>query len=88
MCDETIIGKPVLVDGSAFCGVICAEAHDELVREHREVTDAQAAEMAEEHDPFLSDAEADADALASAGWGEDEAYFPFPDEGPYDAGDF
>lgn len=28
----------------------------------------------EEHDPFLSDAEADADALASAGMGTDEDY--------------
>lgn len=27
-----------------------------------------------EYDPFLSDAEADADALASAGWGTDEDY--------------
>lgn len=30
-----------------------------------------------EHDPFLSDAEADADALASAGWGTDEDYGGF-----------
>lgn len=27
-----------------------------------------------ERDPFLSDGEADADALASAGWGTDEDY--------------
>ncbi len=27
-----------------------------------------------EHDPFLSDAEADGDALASVGWGTDEDY--------------
>lgn len=30
-----------------------------------------------EQDPFLSDAEADADALASAGWGTDEDYGSF-----------
>ena len=28
----------------------------------------------DEHDGFLSDAEADGDALASAGWGTDEDY--------------
>jgi len=28
----------------------------------------------DEYDPFLTDAEADADALASAGWGTDEDY--------------
>lgn len=28
----------------------------------------------EEHDPFLSDAEADENAMASAGFGEDESY--------------
>ena len=32
-----------------------------------------------EVDPFLSDAEADADALASAGWGTDEDYGHFSD---------
>lgn len=35
-----------------------------------------------EDDPFLSDCEADADALASAGWGTDEDY------GGYDGGDW
>lgn len=30
----------------------------------------------DEHDQFASDAEADADALASAGWGTDEDYDP------------
>jgi hypothetical protein len=28
----------------------------------------------DEYDPFLTDAEADADALASVGWGTDEDY--------------
>lgn len=37
----------------------------------------------DEHDPFLSDAEADADALASAGWGTDEDYGGYDD---YDYG--
>lgn len=27
-----------------------------------------------EHDPYLTDSEADADALASCGWGTDEDY--------------
>lgn len=34
-------------------------------------------EREREDDPFLSDAEADADALASAGWGTDEDYGGF-----------
>lgn len=32
-----------------------------------------------ESDPFLTDAEADADVLASAGWGTDEDYGCFED---------
>lgn len=32
------------------------------------------ADRYEEYDPFLTDAEADADSLASAGWGTDEDY--------------
>lgn len=36
----------------------------------------------EEHDQFLTDAEADADVLRSAGWGTDEDYGHFGD--PYD----
>lgn len=35
-----------------------------------------AAELDQESDAFLSDAQADADALASAGMGTDEDYFP------------
>ena len=35
----------------------------------------------DEHDPFLTDAEADADALASAGWGTDEDYGGYGDDG-------
>jgi predicted nucleic acid-binding Zn-ribbon protein len=34
-----------------------------------------------EHDQFNSDAEADADVLASAGWGTDEDYGYYGDEG-------
>jgi len=33
-----------------------------------------------EYDPFLTDAEADADALASVGWGTDEDYGYYGDE--------
>lgn len=36
-----------------------------------------ASEYDDERDPFLSDAEADADALASVGWGTDEDYGDF-----------
>ena len=36
--------------------------------------------QAEEPEQFLSDAEADADALASAGWGTDEDYGYFGEE--------
>lgn len=36
--------------------------------------DCDCHEEADEPDQFLSDAEADADALASAGWGTDEDY--------------
>ncbi len=35
-----------------------------------------------EYDPFLSDAEADADALRNIGWGTDEDYGHFDDD-PY-----
>jgi predicted nucleic acid-binding Zn-ribbon protein len=35
---------------------------------------------AEEHDQFNSDAEADADVLASAGWGTDEDYGYYGDD--------
>ena len=38
-------------------------------------------ESVDEHDPFRSDAEADADVLASAGYGTDEDY------GCFDSGD-
>ena len=34
----------------------------------------------QEQDPFLSDAEADGDALASVGWGTDEDYGSFGGE--------
>jgi hypothetical protein len=34
-------------------------------------------DLDDEHDPFLSDSEADADALASAGMGTDEDYGSF-----------
>jgi hypothetical protein len=40
----------------------------------------------EEHDPFRTDAEADADALASAGHGTDEDYGSAYDD-PYDMGE-
>jgi hypothetical protein len=50
---------------------------EESQREREDLAEIEAdlAEVeAEEHDPFLTDAEADADALASAGWGTDEDY--------------
>lgn len=45
----------------------------------QEVADSEECDAAE-HDPFLSDAEADADVLASAGWGTDEDYGCYGDE--------
>ena len=41
----------------------------------------------EPFDGFLSDAEADADALASAGWGTDEDYGGYEDDGGWDCGE-
>ncbi len=40
----------------------------------------------DEHDPSLSDAEADADALASCGWGTDESYGCYGGDGDWYAG--
>lgn len=36
-----------------------------------------------EHDPYLTDAEADANALASCGWGTDEDYGSYDDGGDW-----
>ena len=41
----------------------------------------------EPFDGFMSDAEADADALASAGWGTDEDYGGYEDDGGWDCGE-
>lgn len=40
-----------------------------------------------EHDPFNSDAEADADVLRSAGWGTDEDYGHYGDDYHDEMGD-
>jgi hypothetical protein len=55
---------------------------EELVEEHglsikvdfERLVDMLRHEFDDEHDQFNSDAEADADALASMGWGTDEDY--------------
>jgi hypothetical protein len=59
---------------------------EEPESEHERILAAEAAheaadeqEQDQEHDPFLTDAEADADALASAGFGTDEDYGVFDD---------
>ena len=44
-------------------------------------------ENMEPFDGFMSDAEADADALASAGWGTDEDYGGYEDYGDWDCGE-
>ena len=50
-------------------GEMSKEEYEEYQREYNEYLDEDT-----EHDPFMSDAEADADVLASAGWGTDEDY--------------
>ena len=49
------------------------EAQAEMERELEAARERGAAEVLEPED-FMSDGEADADALASAGWGTDEDY--------------
>lgn len=56
------------------CGSVDLDLYDE-------------AEYDSEHDQFNSDAEADADVLASAGWGTDEDYGHYGDDYHDEMGD-
>jgi hypothetical protein len=74
LCGEPIEGTPVEqvdADGKVLA-VLCEECALETG-----LLDTEP----EEHDPFLTDAEADADVLASAGWGTDEDYGCYDDGG-------
>jgi hypothetical protein len=80
--DEVTLDAPPVTEK-----VVCADCGDEIegtpclvIREDDEEAVtlcaycARANEEDGEYDPFLTDAEADADVLASAGWGTDEDY--------------
>jgi hypothetical protein len=54
------------------------EQQEAIQRELEAEREREAAEVLEPED-FMSDAEADADALASAGWGTDEDYGHYGD---------
>lgn len=60
--------------GSERLGMILAGLDEEY--EADDITE----EMDTEYDPFRDDVEADADALASAGWGTDEDYGYYGDD--------
>lgn len=80
ICREMLFEGDELVDQRVYkCGELSyinlahAECAPEWAPEENPVRDELECED-DEHDPFNSDAEADADVLASAGYGTDEDY--------------
>jgi len=72
--EREVVGMYSRGDGTGFCSGLCEEECRTEMALARE-------EFAPREDCFRNDVEADADVLASAGWGTDEDY------GCYDSGD-
>lgn len=69
-----------LLDDGETVDVIATEWRDSAIEIGESWVHVDALALDAEHDQFLTDAEADADALASAGWGTDEDYGYYVDE--------